>query len=526
MCGRARWECVAGHGYVRGFGECWSQRVIGLVGQNAAVVGGGLVGYDGFISYSHAADGRLAPALQRGLQRLAKQWNSRRALHVFRDETGLSTNPHLWSAIETTLDESDWFVLLASPESAASEWVNKEVAHWVARKPVDHILPVVTDGVWEWDQNTNDFTADSTSVPPALRGTLQDEARHLDLRWARNETDLDLRNSRFRAAIADLAAPMHGIAKDDLEGEDIRQQKRARRLARTGVSAVVVLMIVALVFGAFAVSQRNQADRERNVAKQNAAESLTRGLATEAATLTESRHFDQALLVAAQAEETASRNGVATTAAQQARTALLNTLTASPTLAGFFEDQPDAPASLAYSPNGAYLISTTVAGQYHAWDATTGRELPRPRWHVGGAGGVVGLGNAAVNSVGIMATGSAGGRNLALWDLHKQRAVRLATAERAATGPGGAAVELGRAFRPRTGRVGVRRRPDDARRVGPRPAATRRHPAHLPRGARRPHLLARRAPTRGHARSLELGPHGPARLRARHDSRPAAPRTG
>ena len=73
---------------------------------------GRVVGYDGFISYSHAADGRLAPALQRGLQRLAKRWNSRRALHVFRDETGLSTNPHLWSAIETALDDSDWFVLV------------------------------------------------------------------------------------------------------------------------------------------------------------------------------------------------------------------------------------------------------------------------------------------------------------------------------------------------------------------------------------------------------------------------------
>ena len=45
------------------------------------------MGYDGFISYSHAGDGRLAPALQEGLQRLAKRWNSRRALRVFRDET-------------------------------------------------------------------------------------------------------------------------------------------------------------------------------------------------------------------------------------------------------------------------------------------------------------------------------------------------------------------------------------------------------------------------------------------------------
>ena len=173
-----------------------------------------------------------------GLQRLAKKWNSRRALRIFRDETGLSTNPHLWSAIETALDESDWFVLLASPDSASSEWVNKEVAHWVATKPVDHILPVVTDGTWEWDASAGDFTADSTSVPPALRGVLRDEARHLDLRWARDETDLDLRNSRFRAAVADLAAPMHGIAKDELEGEDIRQHRRARRLARGAVATL------------------------------------------------------------------------------------------------------------------------------------------------------------------------------------------------------------------------------------------------------------------------------------------------
>jgi hypothetical protein len=34
--------------------------------------------FDGFISYSHAADGRLAPAVQRGLHRLAKPWHVRR----------------------------------------------------------------------------------------------------------------------------------------------------------------------------------------------------------------------------------------------------------------------------------------------------------------------------------------------------------------------------------------------------------------------------------------------------------------
>ena len=139
------------------------------------------MGYDGFISYSHAADGRLAPMLQAGLQRLAKPWNRRRALHVFRDETGLSTNPHLWSAIEESLDDSEWFVLLASPASAESEWVDRELAHWLAAKSADRILPVVTDGAWAWDAARGDFTPDSTAVPQSLRGVFAAEPRHLDL---------------------------------------------------------------------------------------------------------------------------------------------------------------------------------------------------------------------------------------------------------------------------------------------------------------------------------------------------------
>ena len=49
--------------------------------------------FNGFISYSHAADGRLAPAVQRGLHRLAKPWHRRRALWIFRDQTGLSVTP-------------------------------------------------------------------------------------------------------------------------------------------------------------------------------------------------------------------------------------------------------------------------------------------------------------------------------------------------------------------------------------------------------------------------------------------------
>ena len=96
--------------------------------------------FDAFISYSHAADGRLAPAVQNGLQRLGKSVFARRALRVFRDETGLSTNPHLWGSIEEALGGSQWFVLLASPEAAASGWVEREVESWLALDRLGRLL--------------------------------------------------------------------------------------------------------------------------------------------------------------------------------------------------------------------------------------------------------------------------------------------------------------------------------------------------------------------------------------------------
>jgi hypothetical protein len=89
-----------------------------VAGSDAAVGtvrrGGSGKSYDAFISYAHA-DAVFAPALQRGLQHLAKPWNRRRAMEVFRDETSPAVSPGLWPAIRAALDASRWFVLLASP---------------------------------------------------------------------------------------------------------------------------------------------------------------------------------------------------------------------------------------------------------------------------------------------------------------------------------------------------------------------------------------------------------------------------
>ncbi|MDE0803255.1 MAG: TIR domain-containing protein [Acidimicrobiales bacterium] len=231
--------------------------------------------YDAFISYSHSADGQLAPAVQEGLQRLAKPWNKRRALRVFRDDTGLSANPALWSSISDALDDSGWFVLFMSPAAAQSEWVGKEISHWLAHRPAERILPVLTEGELIWDASSGDFDARrSTAVHPALLGALGEEPRHLDLRWAQDEDDLDLRSTRFRAAVADLAAPIHGIAKDELDSEDVRLHRRAQRLARGAVAALVLLFIASVGAAVLAVSNAARADEAAVEARAEADRAL------------------------------------------------------------------------------------------------------------------------------------------------------------------------------------------------------------------------------------------------------------
>src|SRR5712691_8791390 len=113
--------------------------------------------YDAFISYSHAKDKPVAAALQSKVQTLGKPRYRRRALRLFRDDTSLSATPSLWPSIEQALGQSRFLILLASPEAAASQWVNKEVAYWLEHKSADTLLIAVTDGALAWDNAANDF---------------------------------------------------------------------------------------------------------------------------------------------------------------------------------------------------------------------------------------------------------------------------------------------------------------------------------------------------------------------------------
>ena len=308
--------------------------------------------YDAFISYSHAADDALAPAIQRGLQTLARPWNRRRALEIFRDQTGLAVSPravveHLRRAGRVTplrtagLPGGGGFAL-GEPRDRALGGLDS----------IEQLLPVLTDGEWIWDPSNDDFDWErSTAVPAALRGRFTEEPRHLDLRWARSESELDLRHSRFREAVAQLAAPMHDTTPEDLESSDVARFRHVVRLRRAVIAVLAALLLLVSAAGVVAVRNAREAQHQQALANQNAQE------AQQQQTLAERQaRRALALQLLAQAKVTASRQKTlslllvaeaARLSPDEAWGSLVSELAATPGLIKVY----DVPAGAA--PNGA-----------------------------------------------------------------------------------------------------------------------------------------------------------------------------
>ena len=215
--------------------------------------------YDAFISYSHAQDKPVAAALQAAVQRLGKAWYRRRALRIFRDDTSLSATPHLWPSIEQALAQSRYLILLASPQSAASPWVAKEVAYWLANKSIDTLLLAVTEGDVGWDDQSGDFIwSAATPLPPTLKGCFPVEPKWVDLHEYR--ACAPAKSSRFLDLAADLAATIHGIPKEDLLSQEVRQQRRALMLAWSAAASLLVLAVAAGWQWQIARTQRAKAE--------------------------------------------------------------------------------------------------------------------------------------------------------------------------------------------------------------------------------------------------------------------------
>jgi len=241
------------------------------------------VAYDAFISYSHVKDKAVATALQAVVQKLGKAWYRGRALRVFRDDTSLSATPHLWPSIEQALSQSRFLILLASPEAATSRWVGQEIAYWLDHNSADTVLIALSDGELDWGEAISDFRwSETTPLPSALKNRFAHEPRWIDLRPYRDGSIP--RGMEFMGLGADFAAAIHGIPKEDLLSEEVRQQRRFRTLAVAVGAALFALLVFAGWQWQEARFQRNEAQVQRDHARTQLLAMQARRAAAEAET--------------------------------------------------------------------------------------------------------------------------------------------------------------------------------------------------------------------------------------------------
>lgn len=322
--------------------------------------------YDVFISYSRdPADHDVAVQLQDELQRFARPWYRPRArtVRVYRDQTNLPPSPDLWGALEQAISSSRWLVLLASPRSARSEGVRREIDWWRQQRGSADICIALADGELHWDGAHNDFDWTSTSAlpRPSLEHAFTQEPNWIDLRpvaqrdhprhlrrWRRFTRSLT--DPRLQDAAASLIAEIKDVPKDTLIGEHLRRARQTRRAVTSTLLVLVLLLAASVTAGLIALSQRDQAVRQATISEAGQ-------LAATAETLTGS-HLDLAELFAAQAYRLHPDG--------QTSAALFGAVTADPHLVRYLP-ATGVVAAVATSADGRTAVAGTAGGDLLRW---------------------------------------------------------------------------------------------------------------------------------------------------------------
>ncbi|WP_038164508.1 TIR domain-containing protein [Verrucomicrobium sp. BvORR106] len=211
-----------------------------------------------FISYSHGATQELAASLQKALQTYSKPWYKPRLFRIFRDTTNLSVTPELWPEIERALQVTEFLILLASPQAAASKWVKKELEYWINRKPPGSLMLVLTKGDLVWDDDAGDFDFTlSNAIPETLRGVFKTVPRWADFSKLPAE-QYHLSDPLFLENVASISAQLQGKGKEDLIGDHVRETRRILRHVTVVVCVLTAVLLFALGMWQLAAKREHQ----------------------------------------------------------------------------------------------------------------------------------------------------------------------------------------------------------------------------------------------------------------------------
>ncbi len=192
-------------------------------------------------------------------------------MRVFRDDANLDANPDLWGNIAAAIEASSTVVLLASPASAASSWVQREIDHFQEKADAGALLVIVIDGAHPWVDDEPESAKRPAAVSPIVRETLSAEYEQpmvLDMRRYRTKSGRFDRNAEDALEnVATIAAAILNRNKDELIGEHLT----AKRL-RTYVVALASAFV--LTFAALAAYQTWDKSVQMAIAEDSRAKML------------------------------------------------------------------------------------------------------------------------------------------------------------------------------------------------------------------------------------------------------------
>lgn len=211
--------------------------------------------YKGFISYSHA-DEHWASWLHRSLESYrvpGKLVGTQTPLGeipqklrpIFRDRDDLSSASDLSTTVKTALANSESLIVICSPNSAASQWVNEEIREFVRLGKQSRILCVIVDG------DPASTEVDSRCFPPALAEAGLYEPLAADVRsWADGK----------HLARLKLVAGLLGLPLDQLRRRELQKRRKIQALIFIASLVVVVVLASAVWFQVTAQQRRSSGE--------------------------------------------------------------------------------------------------------------------------------------------------------------------------------------------------------------------------------------------------------------------------
>ena len=180
-----------------------------------------------FISYKRGGkDEKYAAWLQRRLEAYRIPVgisipDTPKRLKVFRDKTDLGSHTSLDQGLNQNLENSRCLLLVCSPRSADSPFVESEVHHFVEHRGVESIVPFIIDGT------PTPSAGEPSCYPPSLPATL---------------LGVTLSDGTREEALIKSLARLLNVDYTDLYRRHLRSQRRFMMRVLTGVLAVLMLL--------------------------------------------------------------------------------------------------------------------------------------------------------------------------------------------------------------------------------------------------------------------------------------------